>query len=503
MTDMKATPEALVEAEREARSGVLPYGPVAAIIDVVDGHRFLERRVAELEAAIRTVTGPFGMPRGVGTNGYVMVLERALSGATPSVSAERVHELSKLRDDVDTRCLSTWGGGPNGSRCKNSKGHEGMHSWERDESAVTAAKVGFVAPATATPGATGPVLPSASSTSEPAPPAGDEQLNASETNVLPTSKVSVTQPSITEGVRLSLAAIFGQTKRLDKISVTLDISTKNLTVTYENLDDEWCLELLRVDTSWRVPPKTSGKGEGPVRDRKAAIDQPSHTPVTTTTPARGPGEGVGTLFDDDRFDRAMAQGAYDRAVATGQQPPNPNPRELPITSVEPSQHVVHNLAGGIGLSHPVDERCVQCPAVALTPNDMKAVVPPVDEGRKSASWMPHGHTSPRMLAYEAAKQHTVQVQPEQVFGSGVIPATDRPLSVLLGVPEELAALRAFKATVTELSAYGHFERGHGEEPDEPEAIEHLKTRVRVLLGSTDYDDVLEDATLTIEAAAKK
>lgn len=57
--------------------------------------------------------------------------------------------------------------------------------------------------------------------------------------------------------------------------------------------------------------------------------------------------------------------------------------------------------------------------------------------------------------------------------------------------DEVALLARAVTTVVELSAYGHFERCHGEEPDDPAAIEALKTRVRVHLGSTDIEDRLE------------
>lgn len=67
--------------------------------------------------------------------------------------------------------------------------------------------------------------------------------------------------------------------------------------------------------------------------------------------------------------------------------------------------------------------------------------------------------------------------------------------------DEVAKLREFKMTIVELSAYGHFERCHGEEPDDPRAIEALKTKVRVLLGSTDVEDHLEVAAMVTGSGA--
>lgn len=41
----------------------------------------------------------------------------------------------------------------------------------------------------------------------------------------------------------TLADIFSNTERLDKVSVTLSETTRNLVVEYEDLDDEWFKEL--------------------------------------------------------------------------------------------------------------------------------------------------------------------------------------------------------------------------------------------------------------------
>lgn len=61
-------------------------------------------------------------------------------------------------------------------------------------------------------------------------------------------------PGVSDSVRLSLVDIFGQTDRLDKIAVTLDAATRRLTVTYDDLDDEWCTDLLGAPPDPRPEP---------------------------------------------------------------------------------------------------------------------------------------------------------------------------------------------------------------------------------------------------------
>ena len=52
--------------------------------------------------------------------------------------------------------------------------------------------------------------------------------------------------------------------------------------------------------------QTSGGVEGPARDRKAAVDQPSQATLATTTPARGP-EEAGTIAALDRIEELARQ----------------------------------------------------------------------------------------------------------------------------------------------------------------------------------------------------
>ncbi len=70
-----------------------------------------------------------------------------------------------------------------------------------------------------------------------------------------------------------------------------------------------------------------------------------------------------------------------------------------------------------------------------------------------------------------------------------------------GCPAELVRIRRdekqrlleIERVVLALNTYGHFERDHGEAPADPSDIEALKTLLRVTLGSTDTQDLLDAA----------
>ena len=91
MTAMKATEGAIAEATRVARTS-LPMGPASAILDVVDGYRFLEARVAELDKALEEANQPKRLDvaelgRAMQSLGQQMVDEQRKVMASVSVSA--------------------------------------------------------------------------------------------------------------------------------------------------------------------------------------------------------------------------------------------------------------------------------------------------------------------------------------------------------------------------------------------------------------------------------
>ena len=86
-------------------------------------------------------------------------------------------------------------------------------------------------------------------------------------DVARSSEVKVEAPIVSAGVRYTLVDILSQTDRLDKITVTLDVASRDLTIAYADLDDEWCLELLGAEADPAV-----------VRTNEASLVSPKGEP---------------------------------------------------------------------------------------------------------------------------------------------------------------------------------------------------------------------------------